>query len=72
MQRMQNIRVAPGQGGSRRLLTSILVDLLVNPAPVILDVGPEPGHHGVPGTERGPGHVKHGGGVVWKIRVENV
>ena len=46
---MQDVGVAPGEGGGRRLRPGELVDLLVHPAAVAVDVVPEPGHDGVSG-----------------------
>ena len=49
-------------------VTCELVDLLVYPAAVILDVAPEPAQHRVPGAAGGLGQVQQGGGLVWSQR----
>ena len=51
-------------------LTCMFINLFVNPAPVLLDVGPQPGHDGVPGSEGGPGQVQQCGLLAWKHQVQ--
>merc|ERR1711915_68407 len=51
VQGVEDICIAPSESLGAHLSSSVLVDLLVHSAAVVLDVHPESGHHSISGTD---------------------